>query len=95
MKKYFIILQGFFDIAKSLPLQKFLSVPNNKVSSKKIYQKSHNCTESKFNLQNKSLTRKAKPLFRMKDTCLHPPRKIYYGVCSCRETYITSITSIV
>ena len=39
MKKYFIILQGFFDIAKSLPLQKFLSVPNNKVSSKKFIKK--------------------------------------------------------
>ena len=24
----------------------------------------------------------------MKDSCLHPARKIYYGVCSCRETYI-------
>ena len=31
---------------------------------------------------------KVKPLFRLKDPCLHPAFKIYKGICSCGQTYV-------
>ena len=45
--------------------------------------------DDKFEMSIKWLTRKVKVLFRVKDKSLHQSCKIYKGVCSCRERYIS------
>ena len=47
-----------------------------------------NFTNGEFDLRIKWLTKKTKTLFKLKDKCLHPANKIYYGICSCGETYV-------
>ena len=51
-------------------------------------RKFHNFTGSKFDFRIKWITRKMKSLLKLKDKCLHPACKIYYGVCRGGETYI-------
>ena len=51
-------------------------------------KKFHHFTGDKYNIAVKWLTKKVKSLFPSKDRNIHPPCKIYKGVCNCGETYI-------
>ena len=84
----YIVSPGFFDIAKHVIIVEVPFCTENETSSKQFMRNFHNFTGSKFDLRIKWITRKTKTLFKLKDKCLHPVRKIYHGVYSCGETYI-------
>ena len=87
-KDDYIILPGFFDIAKPAFIAKVPLCTKNEVSSKEFMRKFHNFTVSKFDLRIKWITRKTKIIFKLKNKRLYSACKIYQGICSCGETYI-------
>ena len=83
-----IIPENLFQLPK-----KFVSVnipfcQQNESLSKKFLEKFHKFTNDKFTLLIKWQTKKVRNLFRVKSKNLHPSCKIYFGECSCGETYV-------
>ena len=78
----------FFDV--KLPVI-FIEIPycnKNEVASKQFIKKFNKCTNDKYNIRIKWLTREMKTFFKLKDLCIHPASKVYKGVCICGETDI-------
>ena len=83
-----IIPTNFFDLPK-----KFVSVSipyrdKNENLSEECIEKFHHLTDNKFILVIKWNTKKIRSLFKLKSKNPHPSCKIYFGRCSCGETYI-------
>ena len=64
----------------------------NESSSKQSIKKFDKFTNDTFDAQIKSLTKKVKSMFRVKDKSLHQACKTCKGVCSCGENYISEIS---
>ena len=61
----------------------------NEIASKRFLKKFHQFTGDKYDIAVKWLMKKVKSPFTLKDPNLHPSWKIYKGVCSWGETYIS------
>ena len=84
----FIIQSSFFDFE---PLVMLIEIPyrdKNEVASKHFIKKFNEFTNDKYDIRLKWFPRKMKTLFKLKYPCIHPPSKIYKGICICGETYI-------
>ena len=62
--------------------------PKNQELSKTFLKKFHTFTKNSFHVVLKWKTKKEKQLSKLKIPNPHPACKIYYGECSCCETYI-------
>ena len=83
-----IIPENLFKLPKKLVCVNFPYCQQNEELSKKFMEKFHNFTNEKFGLMIKWQTRKVKSLFKVKSKNPHPSCKIYFGECSCGETYV-------
>ena len=77
-----------FAVKKPFLMLEIRYCEHNKIASKQFTKKFHQFTGEKYDIAVKSLTKKVKSLFTLKDWNLHPSCKIYKGVCSCGETNI-------
>ena len=84
----FIIPPNMFAVKKPFLLLEIPYCEQNEIASKRFIKKFHHFTGDKYNIAVKWLTKKVKSLFPSKDRNIHPPCKIYKGVCNCGETYI-------
>ena len=84
----FIIPPNVFAVKKLFLLLEILYCEQNEIASKWFIKMSHQFTVDKYDIAVKWFTKKVKSFFPLKGRNLHPPWKIYKGVCSCGETYI-------
>ena len=56
--------------------------------AKVFLEQFHTFTKDNFHVVVKWKTKKVKQLFKLKSPNPHPACKVYYGKCSCGETYI-------
>ena len=77
-----------FAVKKPFLMLEIRYCEHNEMASKQFTKKFHQFTGEKYDIAVKSLTKKVKSRFTLKDWNLHPSCKIYKGVCSCGETNI-------
>ena len=83
-----LIPEGFFEEQKKKVFIELPFCPKNEELSKAFLEKFHTFTKNNFHVVLKWKTKKVKQLFKLKSPNPHPACKIYYGECSCGETYI-------
>ena len=83
-----LIPKDFFEEHKKQLYLELPYCPKNEDVSKVFLKKFHIFTKDKFHVVVKWKTKKVKQLFKLKSPNPHPACKVYYGKCSCGETYI-------
>ena len=78
-----------FEVKKKTVLVEIPYCLKDESSSKQYIKKFDKFASDTFDVRIKWLSKKIKILFRAKDKSLHQVCKIYKGVCSCSESYIS------
>ena len=84
-----LIRQDLFEEQKMKVFIELPFCPKNEELSKTFLEKFHTFTKNSSHVVLKWKTKKVKQLLKLKSSNPHPACKIYYGECSCGETYKT------
>ena len=84
-----LIPEDFFKEQKKKVCIELPFCPKNEELTKTFLEKFHAFTKNNIHVVLKRKTKKVKQFFKLKSPNPHPACKIYYGECSCGETYIS------